>query len=283
MAVTDEELSPVAIRVAGQGEVGINVWDYGGEGPTLLLCHCTGTHARMWDALVPALLPHFRCVAADTRGHGDSEVPADLDAYTWKNSGHDLLAVIDALDLGPDLRAVGHSAGASHVCYASLLRPGVFSRALVMDPIIGPEFPGHENPMAAAARKRRPVFASREAARTNYAAKPPMNAWHPRTLDAYVEFGFHDNDDGSVDLNCPPAVEGELYTLGGASDIFERLGEIEMPITLVTSENSNVRGLVELQREKFSNFTFHVIEDAGHFIPQEKPEAVVELILSHMV
>ena len=86
--------------------VDINVFDYGGDGPPLLLAHCTGTHARMWDPVVAHLLEDFRVVAPDTRGHGDSEKPENLDAYVWRYSGHDLLSVIDNLVKGAAGQAV---------------------------------------------------------------------------------------------------------------------------------------------------------------------------------
>ncbi|MCH7910243.1 MAG: alpha/beta fold hydrolase, partial [Candidatus Hydrogenedentes bacterium] len=62
-------------RVTGFDGVALNVWDLGGDGPPLLLCHCTGTHGRVWDPLLPRLLEHFHVYAPDTRGHGDSEKP----------------------------------------------------------------------------------------------------------------------------------------------------------------------------------------------------------------
>jgi hypothetical protein len=44
---------------------------------------------------------------------------------------------------------------------------------------------GGINAMAAAARRRKSTFPSREAARANYAAKPPLGGLHPEALDAY--------------------------------------------------------------------------------------------------
>lgn len=264
------DLNPTATRIEGEGGVGINTWDFGGEGPNLMLVHCTGTHGRVWDPLVPQLLDHFHVYAIDTRGHGDSDKPDDPDHYAWHLSGNDLVRVIEALAIGGDVRALGHSAGAAHVCYAALLRPELISRMVVIDPIIGPAraFSG-ESPLALAARKRRKVFESPEAAIANYAAKPPMNAWHPEALDAYVRFGFSDLPDGTIELKCPPEVESELYNRGGATDIFDRLGEIAIPTTLITGDNSNVRALAELQNARFSGHEFHILEGIGHFIPQE--------------
>lgn len=53
-----------------------------GSGPPLVLLHGWGLHAGIWNATVPALARHYRCVAIDLPGHGDSPVlTGDVD--TW--------------------------------------------------------------------------------------------------------------------------------------------------------------------------------------------------------
>ena len=275
------ELNPTAIRVTGHAGVSINVWDYGGEGPELVLAHCTGTHGRIWDPLVPVLLPHFRVYAYDTRGHGDSDKPHDPKFYRWIDSGRDLLAVIDGLGLGEGILAAGHSAGAAHICYAEMKRPRTFSRVVLIDPIIGPKeaFNG-PNPLAERSRRRRNDFESHEAAIQRFASKSPMNAWDPAALEAYVKFGTVEREDGGISLKCPGEIEAAVYEGSGATDVFEMLGELRFQVTLVTAENSHIRTLAELQRERFSNVDFRVIEGSNHFIPQEKPDEIASLILS---
>lgn len=278
----EHALTPEPLRVEGDNGVGIRVWDYGGEGPALLLAHCTGTLARVWDPVVPDLLKHFRVIAPDTRGHGDSDKPEDPEAYHWMHSGRDLLAVVDELGLGSGILAVGHSAGATHICYAELERPGTFRRTVLIDPIMHPPMPGPamlSNPMAEAARRRMNVFESREAARARFASKPPMNAWAPAVLDAYIAHGFNDRDGDGVELKCLGHIEAMLYEQGGASDTFERLHELELQPALVTGDISNVRITVEMQRDRFTEVQFHIIEDASHFIPQEHPAQIAQLII----
>lgn len=273
-------IDPTAIRVDGHDNVGINVWDYGGDGPPLVLAHCTGTHARVWDPLVPALLPHFHVYAYDTRGHGDSDKPEEASSYRWEYSGHDILAVIDALDLGTGISAVGHSAGGSHICYAEMNRPGAFSRVVLLDPIIGSKvaFRG-PNPMAEKARRRRNDFESYEAAIERYSSRPPLNAWDAEVLDAYVRFGFIPGPNGGVHLKCPGEIEAAVYDGSGATEVFENLGDLKFQVTLVTADMSDTRRLVEAQRPRFSNVDFVMLEGCGHFIPQEKPAEVATLTL----
>lgn len=276
-------LRPMARRVRTRSGVHINVWDHGGEGPDLVLSHCTGTHGRVWDPLVPALRERFHVYAWDTRGHGDSDKPEDLEQYTWRLSGEDVVDVYAALGLTGGVRAVGHSAGAAYLCYAELMQPGIVSKAVLIDPIICPPLEGiEENPLAVAAAKRRRFFDSKQAAYDNYASKPPMNAWTPDALHAYVEHGFNELPDGRVELKCPPEVESAIYARSGSSDIVDRLGEISFDVTLVTSDNSNVRYMALLQKERFPNPTFVDLEGPSHFIPQEAPDTIVGLALDRL-
>lgn len=274
------ELNPASIRVTGHAGVGINVWDYGGEGPVLVLAHCTGTHGRIWEPLVPKFLPHFRVYAYDSRGHGDSDKPRDPKFYRWNDSGMDLLAIIDELRLGEGILAAGHSAGATHICHAEINRPGTISRAVLIDPIIGPQKAfGGPNPLAEQSRRRLNDFESHEAAIQRFASKPPMDAWDPAALEVYIKFGTVEREDGGISLKCRGEIEAAVYEGGGATDLFERLGELRLHVTLVTAEYSNTRSLAELQRERFSNVDFIMIEESGHFIPQEKPDEIATLIL----
>lgn len=278
------ELRPTVRRVKTRSNLSINVWDFGGAGPTLVLSHCTGTHGRIWDPIVPALLEHFRVYAWDTRGHGDSDKPTDMDQYTWRLSGEDVLEVYDALGLTRDVRAIGHSAGASHLCYAELMRPGVVSKAILIDPIIAPPIAGPaENALALAAAKRRRHFDSKQAAYDNYASKPPMNAWTPETLAAYVEYGFNELPDGRIELKCLPEIESAVYARGGSNDIFDRLAEVGFEVTLVTSDKSNVRGMAVLQRERFPQPEWVELNGASHFIPQECPQPIIDLALRRLI
>jgi pimeloyl-ACP methyl ester carboxylesterase len=230
--------------------------------------------------VVPALLPHFHVYASDTRGHGDSDQPQDPEAYWWYKSGQDMLHVIEAVSGGGAVRAVGHSAGAAHLCYVAIHRPGCIDGAVLIDPIIGPpNVFGDKNPLEEPARRRRNVFDDREAAKARYASKLPMNAWAADVLDAYVLHGFRDQPDGTVALKCPGTIEAEVYARGGMSEIFDRLGEINFPVELVTADGSDVRRLAEMQRERFKNVRFHLVPGASHFIPQEKPAEIAALIV----
>ncbi|MBI2431941.1 MAG: alpha/beta hydrolase [Candidatus Hydrogenedentes bacterium] len=276
---TAPPLHPTSTRVTGEGGLLLNVWDYGGGGPPILLCHCTGTFGRIWDPVARHLQGTFRMIAIDTRGQGDSAIPSSREDCAWWRSGEDVLAVIEHFDFGPGLRACGHSAGGAHLAHAELAQPGTFSRLVLIDPIIAPDHQfGAENPLAAKVRRRLNTFSHRSAARDRFAAKPPMDVWAPEALNAYVEFAFEDEPDGSITLKCPGEREAWFYELGGAPDVYERLHQITCPTLLVTGSESYVAPLTELQAARLPQCERRIIEGAGHFIPQEKPETIAQVI-----
>ncbi len=62
--------------------------------PVLVLSHSLGLDHGMWDAQVADLLPHYRVLRYDTRGHGASRVPAG--DYSIAELAQDVLALADA-------------------------------------------------------------------------------------------------------------------------------------------------------------------------------------------
>jgi 3-oxoadipate enol-lactonase / 4-carboxymuconolactone decarboxylase len=65
--------------------------------PVVVLSHSLGLDHGMWDAQAADLLPHFRVLRYDTRGHGASSAPAG--DYSIDELGRDVLALADACDV----------------------------------------------------------------------------------------------------------------------------------------------------------------------------------------
>jgi 3-oxoadipate enol-lactonase len=65
--------------------------------PVVVLSNSLGAEISMWDAQVEALLPTFRVLRYDTRGHGRSEMPAG--PCTLSDLGRDLVGLLDALHI----------------------------------------------------------------------------------------------------------------------------------------------------------------------------------------
>ncbi|TVZ15971.1 3-oxoadipate enol-lactonase/4-carboxymuconolactone decarboxylase [Maribacter sp. MAR_2009_72] len=65
--------------------------------PVLMFSNSLGADLTMWDELVPYLLPYFRVLQYDTRGHGQSELTDG--PYTIELLGQDVIDLLDTLKI----------------------------------------------------------------------------------------------------------------------------------------------------------------------------------------
>ncbi len=261
--------------------VAVAVHDFGGSGPPMVFAHATGLHGLVWRPLASHLADAFTMTAFDERGHGDSGLPPDLD-FDWRGFARDALAVVDTVATPPF--GVGHSSGATALFLAEQARPGTFRALYCFEPVIIPANPplGRDlgNWLAAGARRRREVFASREQALANYAAKPPFDRWAEEALTEYVEHGFADQPDGSVQLKCRGEHEALVYEMATAHDGFARLGEVRCPVLVARGADTEamsppvLTGLVE----RLPDARVEVLPGLAHFGPLEDPAAVAASI-----
>lgn len=261
--------------------VPLAVHDFGHRGTNrrILAAHATGFAALAWTPLVRAL-SDAHVIAPDFRGHGASRIVPD-GPLDWPLFGDDVLATIDAAgwDRGdPRPIGIGHSMGGAALLLAEQRRPGTFAGLWVYEPIIFPptirEHVGDtENPLAAGARRRRPVFASREEARATYASKPPMNTFAPEALAGYVDGGFVEEPDGTVRLACRPEDESRVYTLASTCDAYEHLDAVACPVVVargVVAEQTPA-AIADLAAAALPHGRLAPYDDLSHFGPMEAP------------
>jgi pimeloyl-ACP methyl ester carboxylesterase len=279
--------------------VTIATYDLGGDGPLLVLAHATGFHGRVWLPVAAHLRDRYHCIAFDARGHGQSG-KAPGGHYDWNGFGLDVLAVVAAATTawpgradGPDgaggapPRAVGHSCGGAAVLLAEEAAPGTFEALYCYEPVVAAfdfraESPSGD-PLAAGARRRRPIFASRAAALSNYAAKATFAAFDPAALEAYVEWGFHDLADGTVVLACDPQDEARIYEQAPYNQAYQHLDQVGCPVTLAAGGRLAHFGrdvVTAVAARIAGETTVEIDEDLGHFGPLEQPHRVAASVLA---
>jgi len=265
--------------------VELAVLDWGGDGPLALLQHANGFCAALWAPVAEGLRAHFRVMALDARGHGDSSKPEGAAAYRWPEFGRDLAALAQELarETGPVALGVGHSFGGTAMLLAALERPDLFARLLLVDPVVFPRRAGESDAdraagareMAEAARRRRHVFPDRASARERWSGRDTFAGWRPRAFELYLAEGLQGRADGGVELKCPGEVEAAVFENGGSVDVFAEAQRLSVPVLVLWARRGNFpRAHFEALVRGMPDAVLRDV-DSGHFPPMEDPEAVV--------
>jgi pimeloyl-ACP methyl ester carboxylesterase len=97
-----------------------------GTGPLVILCHGFPESWYSWRHQLAALAAAgFHAVAVDMRGYGQTDAPAQIEAYTLLHLVGDMVGLVVALGKKSAVIA-GHDWGAPVAWHAALLRPDVF-------------------------------------------------------------------------------------------------------------------------------------------------------------
>lgn len=118
----------VALAVAEAGE---------GGRPFLLVHGFGGAKEDFTDVLDPLADLGFHAVAPDLRGHGASDHPLGVDAYTFDTFASDLVALARALGW-THVVVLGHSMGGMVAQHLALTRPELVRALVLMDTAHGP-------------------------------------------------------------------------------------------------------------------------------------------------
>jgi pimeloyl-ACP methyl ester carboxylesterase len=262
-----------------------------GHQPVVLVAHATGFHGHAYLPVAAALAPRFHTFALDFRGHGDTAISPSW-TVEWAGYGDDALAAAEAVAAMPGaargLIGFGHSMGGTALLGAARRRPDLFALLVLFEPIVPPFDPAtattesdRVNMLVAATRRRRALFPSIEAARANYAAKPPLDAFDPDALDAYVRFGFHPDVDGAgVRLKCDPELEARTFEAGTWQRAWEILPEVTVPVAVLSGQ------VAEDQPSRFAADVagalpkghFRELGELDHFGPMTHPGLIADLV-----
>ena len=286
-----ESQSPVFRRVQANGiTLACFEWraDLRGQGPTLLLVHATGFHARVWDQVI-AHLPGRHIIAVEQRGHGRSDV---TEITGWPVFGHDLAALAQALDLHGAL-GVGHSMGAHALVQAAAFMPERLTRLVLIDPVIAAPAMYHQPPVQAGAMhpaaRRQNRFASPQAMFERFSQRPPYSVFEPAALRDYCEHGLVPAPDGDgFMLACSPQTEASVYMTGRSNPgVYASIRALQQPVLVVRAKlptpdrnpfdysfSPTWPGLVG----EFRHGREVHLAERSHFLPMEDPQGVASLI-----
>ena len=246
------------------------------DAPPVLAVHGWPQHWWSWRAVIGELAGEFRLLCPDLRGLGWSGLPDD-DDFRKQRLADDQIALLDVLGIDR-VRLVGHDWGGYAALLAALTAPARFSSlaALSIAPSLGatagrpaPRLDAVVPASAGSAVRRRARHPRRPLPARDAAQRPPRRA----ALDAR----------GGGHLHRRAARAGAAHA---SSKLYRDFLIRELPRTrsFAGRRFEMPARLVIGSREPFRPFAtgFHgeieVIDDAGHFLPEEAPAAVADQI-----
>jgi pimeloyl-ACP methyl ester carboxylesterase len=229
-----------------------------GSGPALLLTHGFSATADMWRGQVEALSKDHSVIIWDMRGHGRSDYPEDLEAYSEALTIGDMAALLDRAGAG---RAVigGFSLGGYMSLAFHRAHPGRVKALLIIS-----SGPGFKKDEAREGWNERALAAAALFEKQGLAA---LQSSSPERATAR-----HRSAKG---LAC--AARGMLTQRDAR--IIESLPEIKVPSLIIAgSEDTSFLAASEYMANRIPGARRVVIPGAGHAVNIDQPEAFMEAV-----
>jgi cis-3-alkyl-4-acyloxetan-2-one decarboxylase len=275
---------PFAPRYLRTADVRLHYVDEGPRDATpLLFAHGNPTWSYLWRRQIADLAEEgYRCVAFDHMGFGRSDKPPHLSVYTLRAHVDNALALVDALDLR-DVVLVAHDWGGP-IGLGALLERRERLRALVLMNTWAWELPSFLPPFIREFRTEGLGEILALGGNLFVESIPGGMARRdvdPVMMDAYrAPFPDYWSRAGMLAFQreIPLTERDRSARLMGS--IHERLPQLDVPVLLLWGLRDRVFQPVFLEqwRELFPAARTVELDDAGHFLVEDRPEAVTEAI-----
>ncbi len=270
-----------------------------GDGPLVLCLHGFPDDARTWRHQVPALVgAGYRVVAPFMRGYAPTSRPAD-GRYDAVALGEDVAALLEALG-ADDAIVIGHDLGAAATYFGALLAPQRIRRIVTLAIPYGPAL--FRALRESYAQQRRSWYmmlfqhrlAEEALARDDFAMIAHLfSDWSPgwtvpsETLEAVKET-FRTPGTLEAALGYYRAIMGPVFDdPSGVDALLQSISApLQAPALYLHGADDGCIGreLAEGMGAYFpGGLSTEIVPGAGHFLHQERPDAVNRAILDFLV
>jgi len=241
----------------------LNVIEQGSGPLTLVLLHYFGGSAMEWQSVMAQLSDRYRCIAIDLRGHGDSDSPET--GYSVDDMADDVAAVLREKNT-VSFVLIGHSMSGKVAMALAARQPSGLQSLLLLSP--SPPLP---EPIPDEDRQEMlDTHGQKKAAEDTFrqiTEKPLSEEAHAQIV---------------ADNLRTANVAWDAWLLEGSKeDISDRMNLVTVPVHLLvgTDDRAVKPGVSETMTMPYlSTATFETVAGAGHLLPWETPDTVVDFI-----
>lgn len=256
------------------------------DGELVLFLHGFPQTGRCYEAQVAALgAAGYRPVAFDQRGYSPGARPAGVDAYTGRRLVSDVIAVADQLG-AERFHLVGHDWGGAIAWQAAAFHPG---RLLTLTVLSTPHPMAYGVALAASSGEQTTKSSYIEVFREEGSEDRMLENDAAGLRMVFAASGLGDEKAAPYveALSTPEALGAALnwYRAISLADM-QGMGPISMPTLFVWSTEDIALGRTGAEATaQFVEgpYRFEVLEGVSHWIAEEVPDRVSELLLEHVV
>jgi len=291
-------VEPTSIRVPASDGLALHALEWSRDGVALWFLHGFGNDAHVWDDIAPAVAPYYRTLAADLRGHGDSDRDAGA-RYDYDAHVADLEAASEALGIRR-LVLVGHSLGGRIAMLFARRHPERLAGLAIVDS--GPELDARgtlriqldiergEREGEGGAASFASEVAYREVLARNYPAA------RPEVLRRMARHGLRARTDGRFEPKLDPAWFRLRREAGEAAararearlvgEMWDGLRSVRCPTLVIRGAASDVLSPEVADRmvdEVLQHGRLTVVPRAGHSVMIDNPEGCRDALTSFVL
>ncbi len=249
--------------------------EVGKGAPTVVMLHGFTGSGDNWLPIAQHV--NTRAVMPDLLGHGFTASPSDAAHYAMEHASQDIAALIEAISPHTPVVLVGYSMGGRLALHIALTYP-----KLVRHLILESASPGLATAAEREARVKSDEALAAQIERdgiesfVSYWQALPLFA-SQRRLPESARQALH----AQRLRNNPIGLANSLRGMGTGAQpsLWDRLGELAMPVTLLAGELDTK--FVHINREMAAHIPqaeLHVIAGAGHIIHLEQPGGYLHLL-----
>jgi 3-oxoadipate enol-lactonase len=274
-------MEPKSLRLPVTHGLSLHALEWSREGTLLLFLHGFGNDAHVWDWCAPTFAPHYRVVALDHRGHGQSDRDPE-GRYDHESMARDVAAAMDALGAARAV-IVGHSLGGRVAMRFAGMYPERLAGLVIVDS--APELDARGTTrIRLDVQQQDPSFASLRDYEKVLQRQYPVTK--PEMLTKLAGHWAQQRPDGRFELRLDPAFmrgrhgqsEEELarWSQEEAKQLWSALEKLPCPALVVRGAASDVLSADvadKMADDVIPNGKLEVVARAGHSVMLDNPEA----------